>query len=86
MAHACCRVQLVELIALIALDPLGWVVAVEVQPGCLGSDLDANVQPEVFHAQVLHQVHSDIEQLPWGSLAYKLMKVLRFPVKHPKHS
>ncbi|MNE50024.1 hypothetical protein D3C80_1445810 [compost metagenome] len=80
------RVLLVELIALVALDPLIRVVAVEVHPGCLRGDLDANVQPEVFHAQVLCQVHRDVEELPWAAFADKCMKMLGFPVKHQKHS
>ncbi|MNH35053.1 hypothetical protein D3C79_957050 [compost metagenome] len=83
MAQACGRVLLVEIIALIALDPFVWVIAIEVQPRCLGGNLYANVQAQVFHTQVLHQMHSDVEQFARGSLADKLVEMLGFPVKHP---
>ncbi|MNW10742.1 hypothetical protein D3C71_2080210 [compost metagenome] len=56
-----CRVLLVEVVALVALDPLTWVVAVEVQPWRLRSDLNADVQPKVIHVQVLSQMDCNVE-------------------------
>ncbi|MNT36067.1 hypothetical protein D3C72_1721270 [compost metagenome] len=61
VAQVRCRVLLVEVVALVALDPLNWVVAVEVQPWRLRSDLNADVQPKVIHVQVLSQMDCDVE-------------------------
>ncbi|MNP21523.1 hypothetical protein D3C76_1141440 [compost metagenome] len=79
------RIQFVEFIVLVALDPFLWIVAVEKHLGRLSGELQAQLEAQECHVQALCKLHCQVEHSLWRTFTHQLMEMLVIPEKHLSH-